>query len=90
VVRSDSTAALFSVENQKSKDARTNAVVREIALDLAMGACRIDVSEHLASTMNTSADALSRLAQPTAGALLKTPDHNEKTPIKELSRAVWH
>ena len=63
-IRSDSAAALGSIRRQKSSNANVNAVVRELALDLAEGLYQIDVTEHLPGKCNTWADPLSRLWQP--------------------------
>ena len=63
-VRSDSAAALGALRREKSKTASVNAVVRELALDLAEGLYSIDVKDHLPGKLNTWADPLSRLYQP--------------------------
>jgi hypothetical protein len=63
-VRSDSAAALGALRRERSSQANVNAVVRELALDLAEGLYSIDIKEHLPGKMNTWADPLSRLYQP--------------------------
>ena len=49
---------------QRSPQVEINVVIREIALDLAEGRYRIDFQEHIAGTLNTVADILSRVYQP--------------------------
>lgn len=66
VVRCDSQAALGATANLKSRDARMNAVVRELALDVAEGRYELHILEHLPGRNNVYADALSRFYQPGA------------------------
>ena len=63
-VRSDSQAALGALCKLRSRDARMNAVIRELALDLAEGLYEVGVVEHLPGRCNVVADALSRFYQP--------------------------
>jgi hypothetical protein len=63
-VRSDSAAALGAMRRERSSQPHVNAVVRELALDLAEGLYKIDVRDHLPGKDNTWADVLSRLSQP--------------------------
>ena len=69
-LRSDSQAALGAVSSLKSSSAGINAIVRELALDLAEGRYRVDVVGHLPGEQNAWADALSRLRQPGSGATI--------------------
>ena len=63
-VRSDSAAALGAAFRLRSPKPEINAVVRELALDLAEGTYHIDFVEHLPGRCNVVADALSRFYQP--------------------------
>jgi len=65
-VRSDSQAALGAALRLRSPDPRMNAVVRELALDLAEGLYQTDFWEHLPGDDNVLADMLSRWEQPGA------------------------
>jgi hypothetical protein len=71
-VRSDSSAALGAMRRERSSNPNVNAVVRELALDLAEGIYAIDVREHLPGKSNTWADPLSRLYQ--SGSNAQIPD----------------
>ena len=66
VVRTDSTAALGAATRMRSPDPRMNAVVRELALDLAEGRYPLDVVDHVSGVDNEVADWCSRTAQPGA------------------------
>ena len=63
-VRSDSTAALGAAVRLRSRDPRMNAVIRELALDLAECRYELEFVEHIAGVSNVVADFLSRLLQP--------------------------
>ena len=65
-VRSDSTAALGAAVRLRSRDPRMNAVIRELALDLAEGRYDLEFVEHIPGVTNVVADFLSRLLQPGA------------------------
>ena len=71
-VKSDSMAALGAATKLRSTSPAINAVVRELALDLAEGKYRIDFFEHLPGAENMLADELSRLYQPGAVATVPT------------------
>jgi len=78
-VRSDSEAALGALRRERSSRPHVNAVVRELALDLAEGVYKIDVMQHLPGKDNAWADILSRLYQP--GANVTLPEE-----LKEIGR----
>lgn len=71
-VRSDSQAALGALLRMRSRDPRTNCVVREMTLDLAEGLYELDVLEHLPGLCNHVADRLSRFYQP--GSVREIPE----------------
>lgn len=72
-IRSDSQAALGAWRKERSTHPAMNAVVREMALDLAEGKYKIDIKEHVPGRLNLWADALSRVAQPGSGAVVPAP-----------------
>ena len=63
-VRSDAAAALGAIHKLKSKCPSINALVREIALDVAEGLYEVNLAEHLPGHENIWADSLSRLREP--------------------------
>ena len=63
-VRSDSQAAIGAALKLRSPEPAINAVVRELALDLAEGKYSLDFFEHLPGRCNVYADVLSRFYQP--------------------------
>ena len=71
VVRSDSESAIGALVSLSSPVVSVNAVVREIALDLAEGLYRLDLLEHIPGALNVTADALSRVAEP--GQIFRLP-----------------
>ena len=64
LTRSDSVAALGAVVAGRSPIKHLNAIVRELALDLAEGVYKMDVAKHIKGVNNVWADELSRWAQP--------------------------
>ena len=64
LVRSDSRAALGAAFKLRSPVPALNAVVRELALDLAESRYDLDFIEHLPGRCNVFADTLSRFYQP--------------------------
>ena len=64
VTRSDSIAALGAMAKGGSTAAATNAVARELALDVASGNYSPEIFGHIPGHLNHIADALSRLCAP--------------------------
>ena len=88
-IKSDSCAALGAFLKQRSPKPDINAVVRELALDLAEGRYRIDIQEHIEGKLNIVADALSRACQP--GATGEIPNFLLQRPrsIPPRRDAAW-
>jgi hypothetical protein len=65
---------LGAFEKERSRSPNINAIVREIALDLALAEYQPTVEyAHVAGKRNEWADALSRLAQPAVEAVVLGP-----------------
>ena len=69
-IKTDSMAALGSLRKLRSPTPMMSAIVREISLEAAEGLYEIDFLEHVAGDANAWADSLSRLHDPTAGAIV--------------------
>ena len=69
----DSMAAIGACSKERSSTPAINMIVREMALDQAEGLYDFDSVEHIAGTVNTLADALSRLAEPEADKVIPLP-----------------
>ena len=65
VVQSDSMAALGAAAKAGSGVPQMNLVIREMALDMAEGNYQVDLFGHVPGELNSWADALSRLLDPT-------------------------
>ena len=90
VVRTDSTAALGAAARLRSPDPRMNAVIRELALDLAEGRYPLDVVDHVAGVDNDVADWCSRTSQPGAsGARPRVLDAAEESTAAPRDAAWW-
>ena len=63
-VRADNVTALAMVTLMKSKGPGVNLVERELALDLADGCYRPDITQHIPGITNGCSDTLSRRFQP--------------------------
>ena len=63
-VRTDSMAAVGAWEKERSTTPAINAIVREMALDVAEAKYKLDIVEHLPGRHNDWADRLSRLMEP--------------------------
>ena len=69
-VHSDSTTALQLLLTLESSGKGPTLIGKELALDLARGSYRPNVSQHLPGVANAGPDALSRMAQPGATKML--------------------
>ena len=73
-VKSDSKAALGALEKERSRTPGINAIARELAIDRALAVFEpVLWFEHVPGKRNDWADALSRLAQPSSGAMVPEP-----------------
>ena len=63
-VRADNVTALAMVTLMKAKGPGVNLVARELALDLADGCYRPDITQHIPGITNDCSDTLSRRFQP--------------------------
>ena len=63
-VRSDPLSTLGAVNKLRSKTPGLAAIMRELALDCAEGACSFQILEHFPGVPAERADALSRIWQP--------------------------
>jgi hypothetical protein len=88
MVMSDTKATLGAIEKERSRSPIINATAREIAQDRAM-AVHEPLLEfaHVAGKRNKWADALSRLAEPRAGAAVPWPLRGAKQ--RRLPRRDW-
>ena len=72
--RSDSMATIGAVAKLRSKSKAMNAIIRELALDMATSVHGFTlVLRHLAGDRNQWADALSRLMEPGSGMVVPGP-----------------
>jgi hypothetical protein len=69
-IRSDSTTALQLLLTLRASGRGPVLIGKELALDLARGSYRPNVSQHLPGVANAGPDALSRLTQPGAGKII--------------------
>jgi hypothetical protein len=89
-LRGDSTAALGALGKLSSPSQQMNAVCREMALDLAEGAYRVTVLEHVEGKLNLLPDCLSRLCEP--GSAKQRPVELvgvKFTEVERRSQAWW-
>ena len=63
-VRADNLAALHTLRKGSAKSADLNVIAREIAYDVALGCYEWTLLAHIHTKLNTVADALSRLHDP--------------------------
>jgi hypothetical protein len=89
-LRGDSTAALGELGKLSSPSQQMNAVCREMALDLAEGAYRVTVLEHVEGKLNLLPDCLSRFCEP--GSAKQRPVELvgvKFTEVERRSQAWW-
>ena len=90
IVQSDSIAALGAAAKSGSGIPHMNAVIREMALDLAEGNYHADLFGHVPGSLNVWADALSRLLDPNKMAAI--PDelkHLPRTTVQPRTSSWW-
>ena len=88
-IKSDSMSALSAVLKLKSSSADMNAVVRELALDVAEKRYDIDVVAHISGRHNVFADELSRWWEPGCAALLPRELHGVPRRRPAVRGPAW-
>ena len=83
-VKGDSRAALGAIGKMRSPSPALNAVVRELALDLAQSSFQLGVWKHVAGVDNKVPDFLSKRSEP--GAQLHQGRDEERQLVEDMGR----
>ena len=88
-VKGDSRAALGAIGKMRSPSSALNAVVRELALDLAQSSFQLGVLEHVAGVDNKVPDFLSRRSEPGAAKIAPPEIQGLNFTKVEMRIASW-